>query len=118
MALQIKISGGTPVSGKSLCTTCKQAVRIVGQNCEEVILCHLFARSGTKGPVPFRVASCGEYHPSNMPWKYEMEEMAWIITAKKRGPTGFNQPQDDEIMEVVINKPKRDGYPQDTQAPK
>lgn len=112
MALQIKISGGTPVSGKSLCTTCKYATAITGQNCQEVVLCHLFGTSRDPGRVPFRVAHCAKYHPSNMPWLHEMEQMAWIVTAKKRGPTGFNQPQDYETMEVVINKPNRNGYPQ------
>lgn len=109
MALQIKVSGGTPLSGKSLCATCKHASTVIGQNCEEVVLCHLFGDGG-QGRVPFRVATCSRYHPSNVAWLHEMEQMAWIVQAKKRGPVGFDSPQTGEIMEVVVTKPKNGGY--------
>jgi len=106
MGLQIKISGGTPKAGKSLCLSCKNAKIVRGQNCEERITCN----SGnlwesTRGVVTFRVSECGEFHPVNMPWKYEMEEMAWIVSARRRGPAGF-QPEDGE-MEVTITAPKQ-----------
>lgn len=107
MSLQIRVHGGTPKSGKSICHTCKHAKIVRGQNCEERIICSagLWANSmiSAMGVVRFRVAECGSYHPSNMPWKHEMEEMAWMIEARRRGPSGF---QSNEPLEVIITPPK------------
>lgn len=102
MALQIKIHGATPKSTKTLCITCKNASIIKGQNCEEMVKCgsNLF-----EGFVPFRIAECSQYHPSNMPWLHEMEQMAWKIEARRRGPVGFEK-TDDGQMEIVIVKPR------------
>lgn len=104
MALSIKISGATPKGGKPICSTCKHAKKVIGQNCEEIVFCHMFARGGSgTGPVPFKVAECGDYHPSNMPWLHEMEDMAWTIEARRRGPVGFSEGETD--MEYVIRAP-------------
>jgi hypothetical protein len=109
MGLQIKIQGATPTSGRSLCSTCKHASAIKGQNCEERIICNsenIWA--ATNGLVTMKVAMCGSYHPSNMPWLHEMEQMAWIVEARKRGPTGFQQPF-EEPMEIRITPPSGGG---------
>lgn len=118
MSVQFKILGQTPKSGKALCVTCKRAKIIKGQRFEELILCHIFNGSGTTGSrggvVPFRVAECSEYHPMNRPWLHEMEDMAWIIEARKRGPAGFEaSPEDESIMEVVVTKPDKSNMPYD-----
>lgn len=107
MALQIKISGATPKGGKPLCHSCKYAAIVSGQNCEELIFCDasgLFSQ--TKGLVTFKVSECSKYHPSNIPWLHEMQDMAWKIEARKRGPSGFKAPAGEDIMEVVITKPR------------
>lgn len=107
MALQIKISGGTPKQGKSLCVSCKHGQSVRGQNMEEHLECEagLFRVSGNR--VPFRVAECSTYHPSNMPYLHEMKQIAWNIEARKRGPVGFEK--QDETMEVVVTPPKKRG---------
>lgn len=76
---------------------------MTGQNCEEVIICgdHIF---GPSGRVPFKIASCSSYHPSNIAWLYEMKEIAWKVEARKRGPAGFTNPDTTE-MEIVITAP-------------
>lgn len=115
--LQIKIHGATPKGGKSICHTCKKATVIKGQNCQEIILCGLFSGTGL-GQVPFKVAECGDYHPVNMPWLHEMEEMAWKIEARKRGPVGFNDPtQREGEMEIVITRPRNSNMPMQESAP-
>ena len=38
-----------------------------------------------------------------------MEQMAWIVEARRRGPTGFQKPEEGE-MEVFIKPPN--GYPE------
>jgi hypothetical protein len=114
MALQIKIHGGTPKTGKTLCATCKHAKKVVGQSCQELIFCAALTFPGRSDIVPFRIAECASYHPTNMPWLREMEQMAWIIEARKRGPVGFNDPDSrgDEQMEVVITRPKDSNCPE------
>jgi hypothetical protein len=107
--IQIKVNGGTPKSGKGLCHACKYASIVKGQNCEEFITCTagMFPLPGNSiGPVRFRVAECGKYHPSNMPWLGEMQKMAWKIEARKRGPVGFSEGQNAE-MEVVVTPPRK-----------
>jgi hypothetical protein len=106
MSLTIKISGGTPKSGKSLCLTCKFAQVVRGQNMEEHIECSEGLFSAYRSRVPFCVAECKSYHPQNMPWLQEMREIAWNIEARKRGPVGFDKADTGE-MEVVVSPPKK-----------
>src|SRR6185437_10345760 len=97
-------NGGTPKSGKSLCVSCKYAYTVKGQNMQEVVICtHIFSETSTGGVVPFRVAECTEYHAMNQPWQHELEEMAWKIEARRRGPSGFKP---DNPIEVIITPPK------------
>ena len=106
--LQIKIIGATPKAGKPLCITCKNATVVKGQNCEEIIFCgRVFGETKYAGVVPFKISECGEYHPSNQPSLYEMEEMAWIVKARKRGAVGFEP--DTSEMEILVTPPKKDG---------
>lgn len=111
MSLSIKIHGGTPKLGKSLCHTCKQAKIVRGQNCEERIICAagLFDTGALvgkgSGVVTMKVAECGKYHPMNMPWLWEMEEMAWIVEARRRGQSGFQPSHEGDEMSVRIVPP-------------
>jgi hypothetical protein len=111
MALQIKISGGTPKQGKSLCTTCKWAEITRGQNMEEHVECNYGMFSAYRGRVPFRVAECNVYHPSNMPTLEEMKAIAWNVEARKRGPVGFEKSEttEENEMEVIVTPPKKKG---------
>lgn len=111
--LHIKISGETPKSGKAICTSCKYAKMATGQNCEERIICSGGIFDTSRGLVTIKVAQCSQYHPMNMAWKYEMEQMAWIVQARKRGPTGFSKPEDG-TMEVTIKPPNSGGSPEAT----
>jgi hypothetical protein len=112
MGLQIKISGGTPKQGKSLCVTCKNAQIVRGQNMEEHVECGegLFGHANHR--VPFRVAECSAYHPANVPYLHEMKQIAWNIEARKRGPVGFEKTDDENDMEVIVTPPKK--RPSDT----
>lgn len=115
--INFKISNGaTPKAGKSLCVTCKHASVVKGQNCEELIFCNSDMWPHGK-PVPFRVAECGSYHPLNVPWMHEMEQMAWKVEARRREKPGFAaavpEPQ-EEVMEVTIKPPTKRRAPWDT----
>ena len=99
--IQLKIHGATPKSGKPLCQTCKSASVVDGQNCEQRIICGsgMFAPVGV---VTFKVHACSHYHPINVPWLHEMEQMAWHIEARRRGPVGFEQ---EGPLEIIVRKP-------------
>ena len=103
--IDFRISGLRRI-GKAICVSCKHAAIVLGQNCEERICA---ARCFHSGIVTFKVAQCGAYHPMNMSWKHEMEAMAWIVQARRRGPTGFQKPEEGE-MEVTIKPPSGGGY--------
>jgi hypothetical protein len=104
--LSLKIVGGeTPKTGKPLCKSCKHASFVRSQTGVERTVCDTHLFNASKHIVTFPVYSCTAYHPSNVPWLNEMEDMAWIVEARKRGPAGFQQPGEGE-MEIVINKPR------------
>ena len=104
MSFKFKIVGATPTSGPPLCLKCKYATGVRSQNGKEVLFCK--ADLFPSGVVPFKVAECGKFHPINVPWKYEMEEIAWQVIARKRGPAGFGEAvRNENEMEVIIKPP-------------
>lgn len=109
--MEFKIHGATPKTGKPICTTCKYATTILGQNMEERVLCSAGMFNNSGGIVTFKIAQCGSYHPMNVPWKHEMEQIAWIVQARRRGPSGFQIPAGEDQMEVTIKPPTRYGVP-------
>lgn len=85
---------------------------------EEKIVCSAGMWHESRGVVTFKVAECNEYHPLNVPWLREMEQMAWKIEARKRGPAGFAKagtlPQaGEDEMEVTVEPPSRPRSPLD-----
>lgn len=110
--MKFKINGATPKGGKTICLSCKQAQIVKSQNCQELIACKAGIFYASSGIVPWKVAECSSYHPTNVPWLHEMEQIAWKVEARKRGPSGFQVPEGEDVMEVVISKP-RNGYSAD-----
>lgn len=115
MSGNFKVLNGTPKSGKSLCLSCGNMARRVGQNMEDEIYCKSYTFENTLNAsgstrVPFKVAECTEYQPFNQSDLKSMEEMAWIIQVRKRGPAGFtgNKKGKDnkETLEIEIVPPK------------
>lgn len=111
--LAFKILGGTPKTGASLCNSCRHRKYVRTQNGKEVTRCNAFM-FGEYVPVPFPVYECSAHHPTNMPFLHEMEEIAWVIEARRRGPKGFADgvPIEEGEMEVVVRKPREGaGFP-------
>jgi hypothetical protein len=94
MTIQIKIRGAVAVGEESLCRTCRCAhIRRGFRESEEAIFC---AFGGELRPVTFKVAECTDYANRNVPYRYELEQMALLINvpraSKKAGfksPVGF-----------------------------
>jgi hypothetical protein len=105
--MRVKVQDGTPEFGKSLCYTCKNAAIVKGQNGELVIHCNAYIFEHNRHVVPFKVAECNGYLQINVPDKHEMEKIAWIVEARRRGKPGFQVPEGEDQMEVVVTKPKK-----------
>jgi hypothetical protein len=84
----IKVKGGTPEGGQSLCTTCRWAhiVKGFGASQQSIRCCWL----AYNPPVPFPVNQCSSYEDNRIPSKRDMEKIAWVLMTKKPGRTiGF-----------------------------
>jgi hypothetical protein len=88
----IKVQNGTPVGNESMCTTCRNARIIKGfSESEELIFCDSWYPSRA---VPFRVRECSEYDDKRLPYKRDLEKIAYILVPKSAGRTvGFLTPE-------------------------
>jgi hypothetical protein len=94
--ITIKVQGGTPQGGGSLCTTCRHVTRIRGVNNQSLVHCGVLQDK----PITFEVAECNRYMNANQPALYEMEEIAWRIVTKGAGRVvGFVNPSEFRKME-------------------
>lgn len=128
--MPFKIQNGTPKSGKSLCYSCKHARTVRGQNCEEVTTCNAgifggnLAGGGNRnhywtelypGQVPFKVEQCSSYADMNTPSLEDMKQIAWEVTARKRGSAGFGDGvTNPDELETVITPPQKSSKPEIT----
>lgn len=105
----IKIQGGTPRGGASLCLSCKHASIVRGQNMEERIVCQMDL-FGRHMQVPFRVAECRDYEHVNMPSLNDMKQIAWEVVARKRGDVGFAggvTKGNENELEIIVRPPSK-----------
>jgi len=92
--LVIKVKQGTPRSDESLCSTCRNCIRMVGMNtgrekvyCDSLPAIHM--------PLREPMVECSLYDDMRRPEMYQMEQMAWIVrTDKKTHKIGFSSPED------------------------
>src|SRR5215475_1688145 len=91
MSIQTKIRGAVAVGEESLCRTCRCAhIRRGFRESEEAIFC---AFGGELRPVLFKVAECTDYANRNVPYRYELEQMALLIDVPRaREKAGFKSP--------------------------
>jgi hypothetical protein len=90
-----KVFGGTVnYSGENLCYTCSCGQHMKGSLVnEDVVLCHT---RGTSPPIriTWKVTSCNDYEDARTPELWEMEKIAWKISADgKRRFVGFLSPK-------------------------
>lgn len=84
----IKVKGGTPSGGETLCRTCSRGHIIKGYRAtEEEVYCRQFY---IEREIRFVVSECTFYEDRRLASKAEMEEIAWFLTTRKPGRTvGF-----------------------------
>lgn len=88
MTIAIKIMGATPTGQESLCRTCRCAhIRKGFRDSDEAIFCGIGEQLI---PVRFKVAECTDYANRNVPYRYELEQMALLINVPPaRSKAGF-----------------------------
>jgi hypothetical protein len=70
--VKVRIKGGTPEEGATLCVTCSWGlVRRGFGAAEEEIVCRATTPAGR---VPFRIGECSAYTDSRLPNLYSMEK--------------------------------------------
>lgn len=97
-----KVRGGTPKAASSMCLSCRLAQVTRGINCEEIVIC----RSNGQGVrVSFPVVECSMYDDKSLPPLYEMQNIAWVIKSRNRGPMGFTE---GNRTEITVEPPKHE----------
>jgi hypothetical protein len=83
----IKVKGGTPRHGDTLCRSCSNAQIIKGFSAsQEIFYCdHLYP----KRPLPFAVSECTMYLDKQLDTVDGMEKIAWFLTQKTGRCVGF-----------------------------
>jgi hypothetical protein len=94
-----KVHGGTPQGSRSLCATCRMAHNLTGLNFQQETYCGLY---GHPRRINFPIATCSFYDDKRVPSLYQMQQIAWNVTSRKRGPTGFSEA---DRLEVHIDPP-------------
>jgi hypothetical protein len=79
--VSIKVKGGTPVSGTSLCYSCEWSHVTKGyRDSEEIVRCR---RVYPHFLVAFPVRECTGYSDRTMGSKEDMEKIAWILLSDR-----------------------------------
>jgi hypothetical protein len=79
----IKVKGGTPGEGTSICVTCNWGVARKGYRVtEEEVFCRIIEPNAR---VPFTVRECSTYQDRRLPSLYFMQKSAWVLLTKSAG---------------------------------
>src|SRR5215470_2918949 len=78
----IRIKGGTPEEGASLCGSCSWGVVRSGFSATEV---ETFCRLIDPARVPFKVRECSSYEDRSRANLRDMERIAWVLLTKAAG---------------------------------
>ena len=89
MSITIRIQGAPPQNGESLCQTCRYAhIQRGFRESEEAVFCG-YNDAGLR-LIKFRVAACTDYTNRTVPNRWELEQMALLISVPPaRKKTGF-----------------------------
>lgn len=95
----VRMRGGdTPIhSQTSLCLSCRCSQVTHGQSLDEdIVLCH--NRGSEPWRVRIRVSECSDYEDKSLSPLWEMEKIAWRVSADKlSGRIGFLDPKQYKV---------------------
>ena len=92
-----KVYGGQPSEGRSLCYTCRNCQFMRSSSLREDIYCHFLSKY-----ILHNVTECSKYDPSKNPGLKQMEQIAWVVETRTRGPWGF---EGEKTTKIVVRPP-------------
>lgn len=95
-----KVYGGTPRGVKSLCATCRFGQYMRGVNLQQDSFCLRLGAPPIR--IGYSVELCNGYEDKRSPSIYDMQQIAWSVTSRNRGPVGF---KGDGSADVSIEPP-------------
>jgi hypothetical protein len=105
--MSVRVKGGTPVQGPSLCESCTQAHIVRGfRESELVVVCQA---TYPERRVTFAVRECSRYVSMTSHTLVEMQKIAWPLTPRNPRQAGFVAPshdddKDDSEIELVLDE--------------
>lgn len=108
-----KVLGGTPQGFDAKCVTCRNAHIIRGLNLQSEIYCRAKTTKDTR--VLFPVYECSLYDDKRNPSLYDMEQIAWEVHSRNRGPVGFAEQV--QRTDIVITPPPQRNRDMPSQSP-
>lgn len=105
-----KVLNGTPKGSGSLCFSCSHAHVIKGTEFQQQVWCQRFYYRPEV--IKFKVADCSNYQNKSQPSLGQMEQIAWEVKSRNRGPVGFGG-NGNQALEIEICPPsKKDDPPE------
>lgn len=84
----IKVYKGTPQDSEFLCRTCRFSTIASDDRGREMIRCSAF-----DSRITSKIVRCQEYFHRRLPYKYDLEELAWTLRSDgHKEPFGFQPP--------------------------
>jgi len=84
-ALRFKVTGGTAVGSKLLCTSCSYSQRVLGFNNETFWGCTAVGFNSRGNRIPFPVYECNVYKDASRASLMDMKEIAWVVRTDAHG---------------------------------
>lgn len=95
-----KVYDGTPHGNRSICATCRFAQNIRGIQMQQDSFCLRLGSMPVR--IGYPVEQCNGYEDKRTPSIYDMQQIAWSVTSRQRGPVGF---QDADRNDLSITPP-------------
>lgn len=89
---EITVIGGTARGSENLCHTCKNALVREDNFNRQSVKC-----SAGAGWVKTKTVRCSDYIHRNLTEKWDLEKIAWTITADPKGKVGFTPPKKEQF---------------------
>ncbi len=98
--MSVKVKGGTPVQGPSLCESCTQAHIVRGfRESELLVVCQA---TYPERQVTFAVRECSRYVSMTSHTLVEMQKIAWPLTPRKAGFVAASGDENKNAGEIEL----------------
>jgi hypothetical protein len=102
-----KVINGTPNhSEATICATCRNSAVVQGHRLTDYrIFCRAITGYTRSAELTSAVTTCTLYDDARMPSRYDLEQIAWVITTSPSRRVGFLSPQERHAMHAPAMPP-------------